>query len=135
MDIPALRQHEAGFAQDVLRHQAAGAAHRFGKPPRGIAQLASTAAQKIKLQGRSVRLAFACVAAGDCAPRAFRLSFSGGGALRVKSPALAAGKTGYVSIRLTRPSVSRITRAGYKGVRATLADYGRTQSQSLRIRR
>ncbi len=105
------------------------------EPPRGIAQLASTAPQKIKLQGRSVRLAFSCVAAGDCAPRAFRLSFSGGGALRVKSPALAAGKTGYVSVRLTRPSVSRITRAGYKGVRATLADYGRTQSQSLRIRR
>ncbi len=127
-----LVRRKAAF--DVIKRAAASLVPAPLPAPPGTVSLSYAKGTSIKVVRRAITLRFACVSAGICPSKQFRLKLTNGSAYRVVSPAIPAGGTAALKMTLTKVSLRLLARAKGKSIVARLIDTKSVGAGSIRIR-
>jgi hypothetical protein len=128
---PAVRRKPAF---DVVRSAAASLVPVALPAPPGTVSFPYSKNRSAKVVGKAITLNFACVSAGICPTKQFRLTLTNGSAYRVVSPAIPAGGTAALKLTLTKVSLRLLARANAKSIVARLIDTKSVGAGSIRIR-
>ena len=129
---PAVRRKPAF---DVVRSAAASLVPVALPAPPGTVSFPSSKNRSAKVVRKVITLNFACVSAGICPSKQFRLTLTNGSAYRVVSPAIPAGGTAALKMSLTKVSLRLLARAKGKVIVARLIDTKSVDAGSIRIRK
>lgn len=128
---PAVRRKPAF---DVVRSAASSLVPVALPAPPGTVSFPYSKNRSAKVVRKAITLNFACLAAGVCPSKRFRLKLTNGSAYSVVSPVITAGGTAALKLTLTKVSLRLLARAKGKSILARLTDTKSVGVGSARIR-